>query len=329
MRRALTTACLLTLLLPVPVRPEEPPVFVRAFGREGSNPGLFRFPGGVAVDAQGNAYVVEILGNRVQKFDAEDGHLLTWTGSVESGAFQEPADVAVDRQGRVWVTDRGHNRLVWFDSEGGYLGSLGSALEDEFSGPNGLGLHPSQPLLFVADTFHGRVRVFDIAGAAPVPVADYGTQGIEVGHMWQPSDVAVSSKGEIHIAEPGINRIQIFSRDGRFRLSMGSGGNAPGSFNNPVGISVDQADDIYVVDTFNGRIQKFHRNGEFVFSWGISQEKIERLNRPLRIAITPEGLVYVCDTPGAVLDAHRIVVYQLFTTAIEERSMSHVRSLYR
>ncbi|NIW24824.1 MAG: hypothetical protein GWN29_09805 [Gammaproteobacteria bacterium] len=149
--------------------------------------------------------------------------------------------------------------------------------------------------------------------------------------MLTPTDVAVSSRGEIHVAEPAINRIQIFSPSGKFRLAMGTGGTRAGQFNNPIGIALDCNDDIYVVDTLNGRVQKFRRDGVWVYDWGTTTVKIERLNHPLRACITSQGNIYIADTPGNVLDVHRIVEFRLppCITPVRQTTWSDMRRIFR
>jgi DNA-binding beta-propeller fold protein YncE len=325
-RLVLAAVCILGLLAPAPVRPEEPPVFVRHFGRGAPGAAGLGFPSGVAVDDSGNAYVAERGVGRVSKFDPDGQFLLAWSGSAESGPLVQPTDVEVDHAGRVWVADPLNNRIVWFTSEGQYLGAFGSTADSALSSPNGLGLHPVESFLYVADTFHGRVRKLDISGSEVTVADDYGVPGTDPGAMQLPSDVAVSTNGEIHIAEPGLNRIQIFSPEGRFRLALGRTGGGPGRFNAPVGIALDRNDDIYVVDSANGRIQKFGRDAVFVLQWGQSGSKEAQLNQPMRMAITPAGLAYICD----VNSSSRIAVFQLdLPTAVERRTWTDVRRLYR
>lgn len=324
-----TAACVLHLLAAAAVGAQERPEFVGAFARRGHEQGQVRLPGGVSVDAQGDVYVAEIRNNRIQRFTADGNHVDMWSGCVGQGPLNEPSDVAIDDQDRVWVADRGNNRIVCFTREGECVDVITEAGGLPFSGPNGVGIHPSEPLLYVADTFNGRISVFDITEDRPRFAVNHGIDGNEPGQLGQPTDVAISSRGEIHVSEPFLNRIQIFSPRGSFRLKLGTFGERPGRFNGPVGIALDPNDNIYVVDTFNGRIQKFRRDGVFVMEWGPSPIKVEHLNSPLRIHITPTGLVYVCDTPSELLALHRIVIFQLDIVPVEERTWSDIRSMYR
>lgn len=55
---------------------------VRAWGSQGSGPGQFQSPIGIALDSSGNVYVVEDENHRVQKFDATGNYLLQWSVSL-------------------------------------------------------------------------------------------------------------------------------------------------------------------------------------------------------------------------------------------------------
>ena len=78
----------------------------------GSDPGQFRAPHGVAFDAQGNLYVAESAGNRIQKL-SPDGEPLDQWGSLgeDPGQFFRANGVAVDGDGNIYVADNQNNRV--------------------------------------------------------------------------------------------------------------------------------------------------------------------------------------------------------------------------
>ena len=84
-----------------------PPAFLLEWGSNGSGEGQNDFPRGVAVDPQGNVYVVDLGNYRIQKFTA-DGAFLTQWGSEGGGEgqFNAPVGVAVDGQGNVYVAEK-------------------------------------------------------------------------------------------------------------------------------------------------------------------------------------------------------------------------------
>jgi len=72
----------------------------------------------------------------------------------------------------------------------------------------------------------------------------------------------------VYVADSWNNRIQKFTKDGRFLSAWGSYGSGDGQFNYPRGIAIDTDGLVYVADSWNNRIQKFTKDGQFLSAWG-------------------------------------------------------------
>jgi DNA-binding beta-propeller fold protein YncE len=60
------------------------------------------------------------------------------------------------------------------------------------------------------------------------------------------------------VAEIGNNRVQVFTRNGKFLTAFGQTGEEPGAFRNSHGIAVNPATGlVFVADTDNHRVQVF------------------------------------------------------------------------
>lgn len=154
---------------------------VKSFGA-----GLFAWPHGMHVDADGNIWVSDAvgyaavpagMGHVVYKFSPQGELLLTLgtKGKAGSGktSFRKPSDMLVAPNGDIFVVD-GHaappgepvnNRVVKFSSDGTYLkewGSTGSA-DGEFKDPHALAMD-SHGRLFVGDRGNSRIQIFDQDG---------------------------------------------------------------------------------------------------------------------------------------------------------------------
>ena len=155
--------------------------------------GMFLFPHGIHVDADGNVWITDAQGpngedsNRdgkghaVYKFSPEGEVLLTLgtpgvAGDGTDGLLNTPNDVVTASDGSIFVGD-GHGgqnrnatpetvaRVVKFDSEGNYVmhwGELGSE-PGQFKTPHGLAFD-SAGRLFVADRGNVRIQIFDQEG---------------------------------------------------------------------------------------------------------------------------------------------------------------------
>ena len=93
---------------------------IRSIGARGTYVGQLARPKGVALDSDGNVYVVESLFDHLLIFN-RDGQLLLPIGGAgySSGNFYLPAGVWVDEGNRIYVADMFNGRIVTYL----YLGS--------------------------------------------------------------------------------------------------------------------------------------------------------------------------------------------------------------
>ncbi len=151
---------------------------LRTIGTRGTEAGQFNFPGAVAVDGQGNVYVVDTLNARVQVFDPA-GRLLRIFGERGEGPgmFARPKAIAVDRRGIVYVVDGENGVVDLFDQENRFLMAFGgkAGLLEYFQMPASIALDPAHDLVYVGDEGPApRVNVYQLlpdpgGPAAPAP----------------------------------------------------------------------------------------------------------------------------------------------------------------
>jgi len=140
--------------------------------------GMFVFPHGLYVDAEGNVWVTDGQakngkGNQVLTF-SPDGKVLMRLGQAgvagnTADTFDMPSDVIVAPNGDIFVAD-GHggdsnNRIVKFDRGGKYIkewGKKGTG-PGEFDIPHALAFD-SKGRLFVGDRNNNRIQIFDQEG---------------------------------------------------------------------------------------------------------------------------------------------------------------------
>lgn len=127
--------------------------FLLKWGSKGSDEGKFgesmnwSGPEGIAVDGQGNVYVVDPANYRIEKFDANGNFIIQWgSQGTEDGQFLDAGGIAIDQQGNVYVTDNQQNvggptsQVSKFDSNGKFLLKWGSTGTDLglFNYPSGI-----------------------------------------------------------------------------------------------------------------------------------------------------------------------------------------------
>ncbi|MGH2864206.1 MAG: LamG-like jellyroll fold domain-containing protein, partial [Solirubrobacteraceae bacterium] len=95
------------------------------FGASGE--GQLHTPVAVAVDAEGNIWVVNAESDRVEEFSPA-GQYMKGFGSPGNapGELEYPLGVAIDDHGDVWVLDTDNRRIEEFTSEGAYIRTVGA-----------------------------------------------------------------------------------------------------------------------------------------------------------------------------------------------------------
>src|SRR5690606_23097846 len=135
--------------------------------------------------------------------------------------------------------------------------------------------------LIVADTHYHRIVTFDRDGKV---LSMFGELGEGPGQFIYPVSVTRDDPGHLYVAEYGGNdRVQKFTSDGEWLLTMGSFGTEAGQFQRPSGI-VWRANDagesvsvskpaaqgsrgpteggtLFVADAINNRVQAFADDG--------------------------------------------------------------------
>ena len=190
----------------------------RAIGKAGKDPGEFGSPGGVAVAPNGDLFVADFYGQRIQQLRANGNFVKQWgnTGKIGiwAGEFNYPTDVTLAADGKLYVADGYNDRIQVFGPDGKFLRKWGGPLALNIFGP-----------------FNGWF--------ATVTSIDIGPEG------------------NVFVADFYNNRIQKFSPDGTFLTAFGNKGQGPGQFNKAIAVSVANDGTVFVVDFRNNRVQKW------------------------------------------------------------------------
>lgn len=139
-----------------------------------------------------------------------------------------------------------------------------------------------------------------VASAASLS-ARWGSPGSGDGQFHSPFAVAVH-EDRVYVTDFDNDRVQAFTRDGKFLFAWGGSGSDPGQFHGPSGVAVDVAGTVLVADHYNHRIQKFTADGRFLAAWSAGDADAA----PVGLAVDRENRVYATD-----LDAGRVRVWSL------------------
>ncbi|MCB1672923.1 MAG: peptidyl-alpha-hydroxyglycine alpha-amidating lyase family protein [Gammaproteobacteria bacterium] len=180
--------------------------------------GMFIWPHGIDVDADGNVWVTDAVadgripagdrrGHQVVKFSPTGEVLMVLGTPGEQGDgpdhFTSPADVVVGDNGDIFVADghyeNGNSRVVKFDRHGNF-------------------------------------------------VKAWGKTGYAPGEFRVLHTIAIDQRGRVFVGDRSNNRIQLFDQDGNF-LTMWT------QYGRPSGIFFDGHDNIYVADSESDNVQ--------------------------------------------------------------------------
>lgn len=122
----------------------------------------------------------------------------------------------------------------------------------------------------------------------------------------QPSDLAISPKGDIYLVDGVNSRIIVVDNNGRWKFAFGSEGAGKGQFKLPLGIDISGSGKVFIADTGNHRIQVFDAKGGFLYMFTVKTFPGEVPADPVDVVVSGiDNYLYISDN-----DNHRIKVYK-------------------
>ncbi|TAL15590.1 hypothetical protein EPN96_12565 [bacterium] len=124
----------------------------------GSAQGQLNSPAGVAVDIDGDVFVVNRGNFRVEVFSDSGGFLRSFGGNgTAAGMFRNPYGIAADAFRRVLVGDRNLNKIQRFEQNGTFVNALSTANPDgAILDP--MGLATAGTFVYIAESGAHRIR---------------------------------------------------------------------------------------------------------------------------------------------------------------------------
>lgn len=238
-----------------------------------------------------------------------------------------PRAVAAGPDGLRIIADSGNHRIVVLDANGNFVRAFGSLCklnenlagcvdpdgdgplaqgDGQFNEPWGVAVDPAGQI-FVADTWNGRVQVFDQEGKFLRKWGVFNTTNGELGDayiLFGPRGLAVDPQGNLLLTDTGNKRIIRYAADGTLLQQIGGGGVIGGRFEEPVGLAVAPDGNVYVADAWNKRVQKLSPTLEFISEMAVPSWDDKGIYTKPYLTVAGNGDVYVTDP-----QFYRVFVY--------------------
>lgn len=285
-------------LIFVPGRKEPPYRLIASWGEEGSAPGQFRDPTGIAV-AGDEVFVADARNGRIQVFDRNGRFKRAFGKPGEApGELGRPMNLEIEG-GKLYVPEYFNDRIQVFSMDGTLLAAFGGPGDGTgaFRSPGGVGVSRAGEI-YVAEFMGHRVQKLGPEGRFQRQWGS-GEPSRARGEFTYPADVAIADDGTAFVADGYAHRIQAIAPGGEVvaawggLVGLGIPGPFLGWFNAATSIAIGPEGNLFVVDSYNGRVQKFTPEGEFLTSFGEDE-----LGHPVAVAAAGDGAVFVTDLLG-------------------------------
>ena len=240
-----------------------------------------------------------------------------------------PRAVASGPDGTTVIADSGNHRIVVIGADGQFVLSFGGLCrlgegeaggcvdpdgggplelgDGQFNEPWGVAVDESGDI-YVADTWNGRIQVFNAGGDFLRKWGHFNTTDGELGDpyaMFGPRGLAIDAAGNVLIADTGNKRILRFTPTGDVVSQVGGGGVILGRFEEPTSVSVDRASGaVYVADNWNRRIQKLDAELAPSAEWPVPGWQSKEIYHKPYVAAAENGDLYITDP-----ESYRVIVY--------------------
>lgn len=313
------------------------------FGGDGGPASAARlsYPGGIALDSQGNLYIADTDNCRIRKIAGGNISTVAGNGCGYNGDSRQattalllfPSSVAVDSAGNMYISEYYDIREVFASTgfistiagNGGALGN-GPAISAAIGVTDGLALDASGNL-YIADPDYDLVRVLSGAtirviagtasGGAPSPgFSGDGGPGISA-QLFNPIGIALDSNGFVYIADQYNQRIRRLDQSSNIKTIAGTthfggdGGSASSALLDlPETTATDSNGNIYVADTFNNRVRRITPTGAITTIAGTGTcgytgdhgpAASATLCLPFGIAVDSANNIYIADAQNSVV----------------------------
>ena len=211
---------------------------------------------------------------------------------VQNFKLVSPKGVAISPDNSVFIT--AEHCVNKFTLEGRFLGSVGSSQGNgrlQFNTPYAIAYNSTNNKLYVCDTNNCRITVLDL----DLSFHDcFGNEGYDPGQFKYPIGICIDRKGNVLVADPEINAVQIFTMDGHFLSSIKTALGV--QLNKPSSVATGPDGFVYVIEFTSDRVLVFDRSLHHFKTFGRKGDRDGEFNDPYCITVSKNNVVFVSDT---------------------------------
>ena len=186
---------------------------LKQIGKEGVDPGQFKYPTGVLFLNDHEVLVTDALNDRIQHINIQTGTVLKTFGKKGEGKghFMAPCSVHLDHANRLVVTEIHNNRVQVMSKEGEALFTLGDSGPEKLSKPYSCISYKN--IFLVTERDNHVIKAFD---ASNTFLYKFGEKGNQDGQFNSPRGMCLGGSDNLLVCDYFNDRVQQFSLDGRF-----------------------------------------------------------------------------------------------------------------
>ena len=255
----------------------EPVVVFGKHSEEGSSPGVFCYPNGIAINHENHSIYICDGYKRVQVYSKSYDPVFQFSDKMKT-----PAGICI-KQNKVYVTQFDSHCLNIYSTEGKYLQSVGmkGKKELEFVRPRGLDISTDRDRIYIAEYDNDRVQCLNL----DLTFNSY------IDHVFGAKDVKLTSN-EIVVLSARNPCVSLYTYSHQLIREM-----IPKGEGNPVLIPffliLDEVANILITDTKGHCVCVFSFGGELIHRFGREGEKRGEFIIPRGIAIDSNGRIVV------------------------------------